>query len=173
MSSESEVSALLTRMEIQLFFLAYGDDNLIAVGEGMRSWYNQTTLTRAFSKIGFTYTSENKTGEVEPLRSIDDVSFLKRKWIYDPIVHTYVAALDLDTILEMPQWTKKRDKDFNNTRTVVETALKELSAHGDVIWNEWFPKIVRSSKEKLKCVPPIPNRRNALALQMSRDDFIC
>ena len=172
-SSESEVSALLTRMEIQLFFLAYGDDNLIAVGEGMRSWYNQTTLTRAFSKIGFTYTSENKTGEVEPLRSIDDVSFLKRKWIYDPIVHTYVAALDLDTILEMPQWTKKRDKDFNNTRTVVETALKELSAHGDVTWNEWFPKIVRSSKEKLKCVPPIPNRRNALALQMSRDDFIC
>jgi hypothetical protein len=173
-SPEHEISSLLSRMEIQLFFLAYGDDNLVSVGEGMRSWYNQGSLTRAFAKIGFTYTSETKSESgVEPLRSIDDVSFLKRKWVFDPIVHTHVAALDLDTILEMPQWTKKRDKEFHNTRQVVDTALKELSAHGDLIWSEWYPKIMRASQEKLNHIPPIPNRRNALALQMSRDDFIC
>jgi hypothetical protein len=173
-SSLHQVSSILQVMERTVFFLAYGDDNIISVGEPLRGWFNQTTLTRAFAKIGFTYTSEDKSeGGVESLRSIDEVSFLKRSWKYDPIVNTYVAALDLDTVLEMVQWTKKNDKDFNFVKTNVDTSLKELSAHGDVIWDKWSAKICSAAKDKLSYMTPIVNRRHALSLQLSRDDMNC
>lgn len=173
-SSLHQVSSILQVMERTVFFLAYGDDNLISVGEPLRTWFNQTTLTRAFAKIGFTYTSENKSEEgVESLRSIDEVSFLKRSWKYDPIVNTYVAALDLDTILEMIQWTKKNDKDFNFVKMNVDTSLKELSAHGEAVWNQWHKKICSAAQDKLSYMTPIVDRRHALSLQLSRDDMNC
>jgi hypothetical protein len=173
-SSSHQVSSILQVMERTVFFLAYGDDNLISVGEPLRGWFNQTTLTRAFAKIGFTYTSEDKSeGGFESLRSIDEVSFLKRSWRYDPIVNTYVAALDLDTILEMIQWTKKNDKDFNFVKTNVDTSLKELSAHGDLVWDKWSAKICSAAKDKLSYTTSIVNRRHALSLQLSRDDMNC
>lgn len=173
-SDDAKISSILSQMEHQAYFVAYGDDNLVSVGKDMRLWYNQHSLTRAFDKIGFTYTSEAKDGlEVEPLRSIDEVSFLKRSWKYDPIPGVYVAALEMSTILESAQWTKKKDKDYNDVRINVCTILKELSAHGDQVWDNWYPKIVKASQEKLNYVPPIPTRRSALALQLSRDDYSC
>lgn len=173
-SSSHQVSAILQVMERTVFFLAYGDDNLISVGEPLRKWFNQTTLTRAFAKIGFTYTSEDKSeAGVDSLRSIDEVSFLKRSWKYDPIVNTYVAALDLDTILEMIQWTKRNDKDFNHVKTNVDTSLKELSAHGQVVWDQWSGKICSAARSKLSYTTSIVDRRHALSLQLSRDDMNC
>lgn len=168
-SDVATVSLVLTMMEIQLFIQAYGDDNMVAVGGGLSEWYNQRSLTRNFAKFGFTYTSEDKTEEVAPLRRLADVSFLKRQWKYDPIVSRYVAALSLDTILEMVQWTKKNDKDYNNVKTTVDTCLKELSAHGQEIWDQYSGPILESSRKNLNYVPPIANRRHALELQLSRD----
>lgn len=171
-SKPSDVAEILVTMEHQLFILCYGDDNAISVGPALRLWYNQHTLTRAFEKVGFIYTSEAKDGhDVEPLRSIDDISFLKRAWKYDRTVNTYVSTLDMDTVLESVQWAKKQDRDFNDVRVNVDTTLKELSAHGDAVWNEWYPKIVKSSMDNLDYLPPIPDRRTALALQLSRTDF--
>lgn len=173
-SSVPQVSSILVCIENSVFFIAYGDDNEMSVGPPLRIWFNQTTLTRAFAKIGFTYTSEDKSElGVDSLRSIDEVSFLKRSWKYDPIVNTYIAPLDLNTILEMIQWTKKNDKDYNFVRTNVDTALKELSAHGDGAWDQWAPKILRAAQDKLSYMPSIVDRRHALSLQLSREDMNC
>jgi hypothetical protein len=167
------VSKTLKQMENQLYILAYGDDNIISVGENIRSWYNQASLTRAFKKFGFEYTSENKGGEAESLRSIDDVTFLKRSWKHDPLVNCEVAALDIDVILEMIQWTKKKDRDYNYTCVNVDTCLKELSAHGEAAWKKWSGLIIRGAKSHLDYTTSISNRREALALQLSRENESC
>jgi hypothetical protein len=169
----ADVSLSLKAMENQLYILAYGDDNIISVGGNIRSWYNQASLTSAFKTFGFTYTAESKHGEVEDLRTIDDVTFLKRSWKYDSLVHTDVAALDLDVILEMVQWTKKKDRDYNYVRTNVDTCLKELSAHGEVEWKKWSDPIMRAAKKCLDYTTSITNRREALALQLSRENESC
>jgi hypothetical protein len=173
-SVERDRAVLLKQIENCVNFMAYGDDNLITVGEPFREWLNQHSLSRAFPKMGFTYTSEAKNDdEVPPLRSIDDVTFLKRSWKFDPIPATYVAALDLDTVLEMCQWTTVNDKNFNDVRTNVDNTLKELSAHGEEVWDRWSSNVIRFSVEKLNYSPPIPNRRNAISQQLSRTDYSC
>ncbi len=171
-STPSQISTLLSKMEVQIYILAYGDDNLISVGESMRPWFGQSSLTRAFAKIGFTYTCEDKDDSVTvDHRSISNVSFLKRCWLYDPVACTYVSPLSLDTVLEMSQWTTKKDKDFNYVKDTIDTTLKELSAHGEIIWKEWSKKIKDASIEHLGYMSPIVDRRHALSLQMSRESI--
>ncbi len=171
-SDTSQISVLLSQMEIQVFFIAYGDDNALSIGKGMRAWFSQSSLTRAFGKIGFTYTNEDKNDDAtDEHRSILEISFLKRAWVFDPIACTYISPLSLDTVLEMPQWSTKKDRDFNYVRDTVDTALKELSAHGDLIWKEWSGKIKDASVEHLGYMSPIVDRRHALSLQMSRESI--
>lgn len=51
-----------------------------------------------------TYTSETKEGTVPDYRSINEVTFLKRGFRWEPRLGRYVGPLEMDTIIEMPYW---------------------------------------------------------------------
>nr|UZT54508.1 MAG: structural polyprotein [flactilig virus 4] len=121
--------------------VAYGDDNLIAVCQLIIEWFNQTTLTEALLVFGHVYTDELKTGQVVVIRDLEQVCYLKRKFRFCDILQRHVAPLDMDVILEIPQWTKKGTQAMDITMANVDVALRELSLHGREKFNEWMPQL--------------------------------
>jgi hypothetical protein len=57
----------------------------------------------------------------------------------------FLMPLDLDTILEMPQWTKSALDREQITRDNVKQAVLELSLHSSEVWDQWFPKISQAA----------------------------
>nr|UGV23636.1 MAG: nonstructural polyprotein [Black queen cell virus] len=134
--------------------VAYGDDHVVSVPEKYLSVFNQQTLPVLMSKFGMFYTIETKDDtEIDFLsRKLEDVSYLKRNFVYDEPRQRYIAPLSLDVILEMPMWTKSSRDVVTNVFCNLEHALKELSLHDKDLWDKWSPILHSKSEEVLKMV---------------------
>lgn len=151
----------LRQFDDSLRFMVYGDDNLIAV-DRQSIWaplLTQDSYTQALAEMGFEYTDEMKTGaELSQDRSLEEVSFLKRKWARTSIhpKRKWLSPLDTSTILESIQWTKKKDFLHDHVRDNCLNMILELSQHDKTVFDEWTPKIVEACQEHLN-YSPIPN----------------
>lgn len=117
--------------------VSYGDDNLIGISEKILSWFNQITITTALLVIGHEYTDEAKTGIIVPVRDISEVAYLKRHFKWNPALNRYVAPLDLDTVLEIVQWTKKGLASDAITLANLDVTMRELSLHDREIFDKY------------------------------------
>jgi len=138
-----------------VFLMVYGDDSVANVSANVISWYNQQTLVVAMAQLGLGYTAETKQGETSLSRNLAEITFLKRSFRFDHQVYNYLAPLSLETILEMPYWTKRGALKEDIERDNVETSLKELSLHDERVFLAWSPLIIRSSKDAISFVPTI------------------
>jgi len=132
-----------------------GDDHLLAVSKELQPWFNQRTISSLMRIIGMDYTDETKTGVMPPdLRSIEEVTFLKRKFKkFNKYERKWIAPLDIDVVKEIPLWRTNNQSIeapealFDN----MKTALREMALHGrkeyedmrkffEFSWNELYPK---------------------------------
>jgi hypothetical protein len=168
----SETNRFLELFENHVYIACFGDDNILSVGEPIMDYVNQNELTESFNAFGFKYTMETKDDQVVPnFRNISQVSFLKRAFRYEKSVSRYVAPLELKVILEMCQWTKKQDVNFDFVKDNVQNALYELSAHGPDTYFTWAPKIIGAARKKLNYVPKHTDFTDCLAMQVDRENF--
>jgi len=135
--------------------ISYGDDNILNISDECIPWFNQITMSQNFPKVGMTYTDEMKSEILVPYRHLSEVSFLKRKFLFnDELVH-YVAPLDLKVCKEMCNWIRG-EIDVNEACCVnVETACREIALHGRKIFDEVVPFIEKVCKQTLKTQPQI------------------
>jgi hypothetical protein len=171
-----EARTFLRSMDDNVRYMVYGDDNLISIRRdwSLASFVTQDSLTQAFAEMGFEYTDEGKSGEsISQDRSIEEVSFLKRKWARTSVSATrkYLSPLDLTTILESIQWTKKKDILYEAVKDNVVNMLQELSQHERSVFDEWAPKIVRASREKMNYVP-LPNTYDECQMAVLARDMV-
>jgi hypothetical protein len=117
--------------------VSYGDDNLIGIAERILDWFNQVSITSALLVIGHEYTDEAKTGIIVPVRDISEVAYLKRHFKWNPALNRYVAPLDLDTVLEIVQWTKKGLSSDAITLANLDVTMRELSLHDKEIFDKY------------------------------------
>lgn len=136
----------------------YGDDNVVNIHPDIAEHFNQRTLMEIMPQFGYTYTSENKEDDPPPTRRLDEVTFLKRHFRVDSLVGRTVAPLDLQTILEIPMWTKSGGASLEITKDNVVTAVEELSLHNPDTFSKWIHVIVSASQEHLQFVPPVVHR---------------
>lgn len=127
----------LKDFEKYVSIVSYGDDNVINFADEVAEWYNMETLTMAFKVFGFTYTDElkGKNGEVPKWRKLDQVAYLKRKFRKREDFPIYDAPLDIETIMEMPNWCRETVDVFEGTKINAETAIMELHMHDKEIFN--------------------------------------
>jgi len=78
----------------------YGDDNAAGVSVSA-PWFNHTEIQRELLKIGIEYTMADKSDGSIPYINIEQVDFLKRKWMYDASVPGWMAPLCEDSIQKM------------------------------------------------------------------------
>lgn len=77
--------------------ITYGDDNAMGVHE-RAPWFNHTTIQETLARDGVTYTMADKEAESIPYIPIEEVSFLKRTWVFDSDIGAYVCPLEHDSI---------------------------------------------------------------------------
>jgi hypothetical protein len=133
----------------------YGDDGVYSISDVIVPWFNQITLTQALATIGLTYTDELKSETLVPYRKLSEVTFLKRGFRYEKLLGRYVAPLSLDTILEMPYWTKEGPAPQEITEDNVNTALMELSLHGEEVFHFHQEVIIDACRKKMNWLPPV------------------
>lgn len=159
-------------VERNMVVVCYGDDNIISVGPLLRDKVTQSALTLAFAGMGMTYTSEDKGETTHELRCLSDVSFLKRGFRFDRGCGKFLAPLSLGTILEMPQWHKKADRDCVYLKDTVFTALRELSLHEEELFDKWASPILRAAFNKLGYRPPLSKYELLQELARTCEDLL-
>lgn len=129
------------------YTIAQGDDIAASVRDEYRDLYNDVIFSKYSKELGMSYTNETKSGTIVPLRSLGDIEFLKRSFVYDVRENLFIAPLKLKSILKMVDWTKRKNKNRIVADNVV-TALKELSLHSRDVYDEYSKKIICAFKDK-------------------------
>lgn len=132
----------------------FGDDSILAVSDEKIKIYNQNTLREIWGVCGIEYTDELKSSAVAPdSRSLEEVSYLKRKFRFEPILGRYVGPLSLETIHEMVSWSKKGPEYHNICRGNVDVAVHELSLHGKEVFEKETKTLLKEARERLGYQP--------------------
>lgn len=139
---------MLNKFLQYVYTIMLGDDNVYTVHPEFVDKFNDINLESWMYEFGLVYTNETKTGTMSELRTLEEVSFLKRAFRYESILGRYVAPLSLSVVLEVPYWTKKKDG-IKITEDNSKMSLLELSLHGEETFNKWAPQIVQACKERM------------------------
>lgn len=122
----------------------YGDDFIMNIRPEVIDVYNQETLTPILKKnLEMTMTDEAKTGECVKARTLEEVSFLKRKFRFEPFVGLWVAPIDIDVILDAPNWVRIGNQ--LPLRICVDTisgGLTELAMHDKATDAKWRSRMI-------------------------------
>lgn len=127
--------------------LTYGDDLVASVAED-HSWFNHTTIAEKFSEMGIVFTMADKESESVPYITLDEATFLKRRWVINDELGCYFAPLEHESIEKMLMvWTRSKQipPEFQGME-IVKTALREYFWYGRDVFNEkkaMFQELVR------------------------------
>jgi len=154
-----------------VYLIVLGDDNAFDVKETIKDEFDEAAVAKAMAQFGMVYTSELKGESQKGHRRITEIEFLKRSFRYEDSVGRYVAPLRLEVVLEIPYWTKKGPLNREIVLDNVQNTLDELSLHGEDVFNEWAPKIIKSTQDMYSYVPPRTVYQVCKAFVLQREQF--
>jgi hypothetical protein len=126
-----------------VYLLVLGDDNVFSVHPEYIDYFNEKVIAEQMVKLGHVYTSADKeTVLTEQLHDLTEVTFLKRKWVYDERSGRYVGPLALDSVLDIANWVKKGGNPIGDTENNVQVVLHELALHGKSVFDHWCSRIL-------------------------------
>ncbi|APG78992.1 hypothetical protein 1 [Changjiang picorna-like virus 3] len=116
----------------------YGDDNAGSVDREKAPFFNHTTIQAALKTIGIGYTMADKAAESVPYISIDQVTFLKRSWVFNDELNCYLAPLEHESIEKsLMTWTRsKAISKENQAVDVITSAMREYFFYGREVYEE-------------------------------------
>jgi len=113
----------------------YGDDNLFAISNKILDQFNMYSYANHVKLLGFEYTSVNKDGTFKKFYELEEVSFLKRKFVKHNKYGLYKACLELDVINEIPRWSESDPENMEDQLNRFNSVLKELANYGKEHFN--------------------------------------
>jgi hypothetical protein len=145
----------LSGLDLSIFkhlvsFFANGDDNAGSISPAVRDKFNPKIISEKMDILGMTYTNDTKSGDNDRFRTISDITFLKRKFVYNKRYHRWLAPLDINVVKDMINWTHK-GKEFHVTvSNNMYTVIRELSLHGETEFNKCSQLLLSSYKSRCK-----------------------
>jgi hypothetical protein len=150
-------------------FVNLGDDHVGTVTDKYKDKFNMQSIARDLKAIGHHYTLADKKEVDSPFVKPSELVFLKRGFVYEPLVAQYIAPLELAVILEMPYWTKKGARANEIARENLDTAMHYLSMHDDKTWESWAPKLRIAYSDAFGLAYPWRNRSQLLLSTLGWD----
>lgn len=147
-----------------------GDDNVFSVDPCYTELFTPIFLKETSAMIGLEITSETKE-EVGGFRMLSEVGFLKRSFAYDPALKRYICPMELEPTIETLYWTRRRDDADKITCDNVDFVLKELSMHGQKIFEEYSKIICQVVFDELSYTSEFSTYRKAFAAILDSDSF--
>lgn len=117
--------------------MTYGDDNVLTVSPKI-NFYNHTTIQNALASVGITYTMADKEAESVPFLPMSQISFLKRKWVFDDDVGAYLCPLEEESIIKslMVNTFSKHIPVEKHIICVIGSANNEYFFHGKEVFKQ-------------------------------------
>lgn len=154
--------------------LVYGDDNVSNVADELVPIYNQRTVATALRDLfDMVYTPGRKDGIWYETCRITDVTFLKRRFIWETNERemTHVnCPLELDSFLYTSYWCKNKKLESDIIIRNLASSLEELSMHSPELWDKYAPLILEEFNKRGGVLPTYPTRRDFQQLIHSRDN---
>nr|ULF99863.1 MAG: putative replicase polyprotein [Cripavirus sp.] len=132
--------------------ITYGDDNCLNISDGVIKYFNQRKISEIMLEMKHEYTDEGKTGVIVESRSLDDIFFLKRKFLFNEELQRTVAPLKIEVIYEMLNWTRNTIDPNVILMNNIETAFREIVFHGRSEYEKLKSGITRIARD----LPSIP-----------------
>lgn len=126
-----------------------GDDNIGAVKESIRSWFNMHEYQTFCAQYGYTYTAPDKDSHLPMFYRKEVVTLCKRSWLSDPGISSpsgnvgYWAPIEISSILKCLHCLKT-DHGSSEWHIVAENitcGFRELARHGKVVFEYYHAKI--------------------------------
>lgn len=113
----------------------YGDD---MVAGSRVQWFNHTAIVDILKSIGIGYTMADKVAESIPFIPMEDVTFLKRRWRFEPTLGAHVCPLDEDSIHKMlTTWIPSDSvSPEEQAQDVIATSVREYFWYGRDVFEE-------------------------------------
>ena len=98
-----------------------------------------------------TYTAGDKNAQLVSVKTIDEVTFLKRSFVRDDdtvglissnVNIGWVAPLCKESFLYEPYWYKNTRDPMIDLQTRMEHMLCELALHDEAMWDEYVPRLM-------------------------------
>jgi len=138
--------------------ITYGDDNVVNVRKEIVDLYNQTTVAKTMmDSFGMIYTSDDKHSSLGTVKTIGEVTFLKRRFLLEG--NRWLCPLELDSFLYCTYWCKNKRLQKKICQDELENCLEELSLHEERVWDD-NALLIYSELSKRK-VPAAPLSRTA------------
>lgn len=123
----------------KLFELEVGGDDFWLTLHEIIGWYNFYMHIEETKKLGWTFTSSDKSGDMYKHRDLKDVSFLKRTF---RVEHGRVfAPMPLLDVIEIMYWVSSDMEMGEALHENARSVFLELGHHGREIFTEWTNKI--------------------------------
>nr|UYL95336.1 MAG: polyprotein [Lhasa Iflav tick virus 1] len=118
--------------------ITYGDDLILSVSDDFKDIFHFESIQKCLAEYNIDFQPAAKDGSVYRTLSINDVTFLKSKFVRHPFRSSqFLAELPLSSCLDMINWqykgNNKIDIVFENTRA----ALNNLYGHGPEVYSKW------------------------------------
>ena len=113
---------------------------------------SQPFVSQSRYNFGMEFTAENKEEKFDHYRKLEDCTFLKRGFRYEPLLGRFVAPLTLETVLEMPYRTKRVDS-HKVLLDNISNSLCELALHEEEVFRKWSGEIAKGINRRLHTSP--------------------
>jgi hypothetical protein len=113
----------------------YGDDSDAAIKEEILPYYNALTFAERTRQMGLEATSADKSGLDVPFSTSDQMEFLKRTFVYHPLLDKVVAPLSLDSIFKTLEWQMPSGSvnEITQMESICTSSLRELFFHCETV----------------------------------------
>lgn len=120
----------------------YGDDSFESVSNDC-AWFNHTAIKEAMAEFGVTVTMADKLAESKPFIDQDDVSFLKRKFVFNSEFGKHVAPLEPMSIYKSLCWNRLSsvDSPAETLASCVMSATYEWAWHGREVYDKEMTRL--------------------------------
>jgi hypothetical protein len=117
-----------------LMDLVYGDDRLNSLlNKDYAKFLNAETMAEFFESIGMGMTDSTKNKIQKPFNDIEEITFLKRSFVFHPTIGKIVCPLDLRTVYSTLSWI---DSSKNDLELVMQDKIsafqREMFLHSDL-----------------------------------------
>jgi len=120
----------------------YGDDMIACVSDLIIDKFNVKTISEFFARHNINFTNASKGLEIVPYIKLEEATFLKRGFNFDPEVpNQCLANLDKISIEDQLNWVKRGGDKWDLTKQSMDSALRSATQWGRKYYNELQDKI--------------------------------
>jgi len=151
--------------------MCFGDDVLSGRHEKVSKLLTSEFIAEEMARLGHKMTNSAKTGPPE-FTEWDNVTFLKRGFVYSERFKQWMAPLDKDVVKEMTMWYTAGPHQREIMRSNVDVSLLEMALHGEEEFDKWYNEVVPKCVQEYGYQPVYPSYSDAIkTVLVTRSEF--